>query len=263
MARGTSKVRSVAETRRLTRNGALDTAPPMASERETRSLYYDRMVADADWDERTNRYETARRLHLIFDRLLGAADLAGAHLLDAGSGGGHFSEAAVARGARVTSLDVGEHLLAQVAKRCESIRVLGSILALPFDDGAFNVVLSTEVLEHTPEPRAGLRELCRVVKPSGLLVVTTPNRLWQPVVRGATRLGLRHYAGYENFIWPREARRIVRESGLSIERFIGFNLLPLFNRRFEPLLAAGDRFGAVAPSAYVNFALVARRGPAR
>jgi SAM-dependent methyltransferase len=43
--------------------------------------------------------------------------------------------------------------------------------ALPFRDGTFAVALSQAVLEHVPEPRLHVRELARVLKPGGLLVV--------------------------------------------------------------------------------------------
>jgi 2-polyprenyl-3-methyl-5-hydroxy-6-metoxy-1,4-benzoquinol methylase len=231
-----------------------------ASTFDDRTAYFDRMVADADWDERANPVETERRVALIFDRLLAGVDLHGQKLLDAGSGGGHFSEEAVRRGAAVTSLDVGENVLDQVRRRCESTRVLGDILALPFPDRSFDVVLSTEVIEHTVDPVRALAELCRVIGAGGWLVVTSPNRLWQPVVRAATRLGLRRHLGYENFLWAHRARSTVESAGLVVERFVGFNVLPLFQQRFEPFLDWSDAvLGQHAPDAFVNYAVLARR----
>jgi 2-polyprenyl-3-methyl-5-hydroxy-6-metoxy-1,4-benzoquinol methylase len=227
---------------------------------EDKTTYFERMLEGADWDDRTNTFETRRRLRLVFDDLLGGVDLGGKDFLDGGSGGGHFSAAAVARGARVTSLDVGEKLLEQVKRRCDSTRVVGSILDIPFDDGSFDVVMSTEVIEHTPEPELAVRELCRVVRPGGLLVLTSPNRLWQPVVRFATATKLRHYSGYENFLWAHHAREVVVHSGLTVERFQGFNVLPLFKPFFDKVLTFIDhRLGEKQPDAFVNFALRARR----
>jgi 2-polyprenyl-3-methyl-5-hydroxy-6-metoxy-1,4-benzoquinol methylase len=227
--------------------------------RTDKTFYYDNMAASADWDTRTNTYETERRVQLIFGQLLRGVDLKGLRMLDGGSGGGHFSAAATRRGAQVTSVDVGANLIRQVQKRAGSRGVIASILELPFPDGAFDLVVSTEVIEHTPEPERAVRELCRVVKPGGMLVLTSPNRLWQSVVRFATRAKLRHYAGHENFLWPERARGLVEGSGLRVEHFQGFNALPLFRPVFEPLLALGDRLGEIAPSSFVNFALVARR----
>ena len=46
---------------------------------------------------------------------------------------------------------------------------------LPWSDGAFDAVFSTEGIEHLENHFSFLREVCRVLKPGGLLVLTTPN----------------------------------------------------------------------------------------
>ncbi|MDO8862770.1 class I SAM-dependent methyltransferase [Haliea sp. E1-2-M8] len=51
-----------------------------------------------------------------------------------------------------------------------------SALALPFPDASFDKVICSEVLEHIPDYRAALREVRRVLKPSGLLCVSVPRR---------------------------------------------------------------------------------------
>jgi SAM-dependent methyltransferase len=226
---------------------------------DERDRFYDRMLGDADWDQIANPYETERRLRLVFEQLIADLPLEGVNFLDGGSGGGHFSARACGRGARVVSLDVGRQLLAQVARACDSTRVMGSLLDLPFRDGSFEVVLSTEAVEHTPDPIRALRELARVVAPGGTLAFTTPSRLWQPVVRAASKLGLRPYQGRENFLWPHTAIRELRSAGLLLDRVRGFNLLPVFAPVLEPLHRLADRAGGLAPVVFVNFAIRAKR----
>jgi 2-polyprenyl-3-methyl-5-hydroxy-6-metoxy-1,4-benzoquinol methylase len=46
---------------------------------------------------------------------------------------------------------------------------------LPFEDGSFDLVWCSEVIEHLQDPAFSLAELRRVTKPGGLLVLTTPN----------------------------------------------------------------------------------------
>ncbi len=48
------------------------------------------------------------------------------------------------------------------------------ITRIPIADGSFDVVLCTEVFEHIPDPIAALRELARLLKPGGALILTVP-----------------------------------------------------------------------------------------
>jgi SAM-dependent methyltransferase len=52
--------------------------------------------------------------------------------------------------------------------------VCADSLQLPFKDDSFDTVLSTQVIEHVPDPFVMLREMCRVLKPAGHLILTAP-----------------------------------------------------------------------------------------
>jgi ubiquinone/menaquinone biosynthesis C-methylase UbiE len=52
--------------------------------------------------------------------------------------------------------------------------IVSDICAMPVPDGSFDHVLCTEVLEHVPDPVGALREMSRVLKPDGVLLVTVP-----------------------------------------------------------------------------------------
>ncbi len=54
------------------------------------------------------------------------------------------------------------------------IDIVSDITAIPSPDSTFDVVLCTEVLEHVPDPLAALRELARLVRPGGTVVLTAP-----------------------------------------------------------------------------------------
>jgi SAM-dependent methyltransferase len=56
--------------------------------------------------------------------------------------------------------------------------VVGDALALPYSDGAFDVVIASEILEHVPEDRGAIAELVRVLRPGGSLAITVPR--WLP-----------------------------------------------------------------------------------
>lgn len=57
---------------------------------------------------------------------------------------------------------------------CGKLDIVGDILDIPEPDGAFDAVMCIEVLEHVPEPIAALRELTRLLRPGGILIVTAP-----------------------------------------------------------------------------------------
>jgi len=52
--------------------------------------------------------------------------------------------------------------------------IISDITAIPVENGAFDAVMCTEVLEHVPDPVAALKELNRVLKPGGYLLLTAP-----------------------------------------------------------------------------------------
>jgi 2-polyprenyl-3-methyl-5-hydroxy-6-metoxy-1,4-benzoquinol methylase len=228
--------------------------------RTDKTFIYDKLASKNRWDDFANEYETSRRLNLVFGDLIQPAELENRLFLDAGSGGGHFSQTAVSLGARVVSLDVGLNLLKQVGKRCNSNKLVGSVLKLPVKDNHFDIVFSTEVIEHTPDPLRAIQELSSVVKPNGLLIVTVPCRLWNPIVKLASLMKLRPYEGYENFLWPGKLRSSVEELNLSIEKLKGFNFCPFFYYRLDPLFSFFDKmYGKKAPWLMVNIALRARK----
>jgi len=61
-------------------------------------------------------------------------------------------------------------------RNMKPIRFLsGDIFHLPLPDNSLDIVLSSEVVEHLPDPIPALREMQRVLKPGGYAMVTTPN----------------------------------------------------------------------------------------
>jgi SAM-dependent methyltransferase len=105
-------------------------------------------------------------------------------LLDVGCASGYYTTRYAQRGGRATGIDVAESSLrlareraahTGVAARCDF--AVGDVRALPVDDGSFDVVLATEVLEHIREQRQALAELARALRPGGTLVVSSPGVL--------------------------------------------------------------------------------------
>ena len=206
------------------------------------------------FDEAMNKYDLFKRLKIIFDDLL-RGNLKNKLLLDAGCGTGWFSREAKKRGAIVVSLDLGIALLNQVKRKCETIKVVGDTLQFPFREGSFDIVISTEVIEHTVDPKKAVLEIFRVIKPGGTVVLTTPNRFWYFSIWIANLIRLRPYQGYENWASWSMLKKWFLEAGFTIEIIKGFHLFPYISSFFYPLLDYLDRFGKKTGPLMLNIAV--------
>jgi 2-polyprenyl-6-hydroxyphenyl methylase/3-demethylubiquinone-9 3-methyltransferase len=196
-------------------------ASSVRADRDTRSLAYDTL--GERFDAVMNRYDLERRIELVLARTPGHA----AEALEVGCGLGYLSARLRARGVRTVSVDIAASLLRSgLERRRISAPVRADALALPFPDRRFELVVSSDCIEHTPAPRQAVREMARVLRPGGRLVLTCPNAAWHWSVRVANRIGLRPYQGFEN--WPgfAELRRWFDEDGLGTEEHVGFHALP-------------------------------------
>lgn len=210
------------------------------------------------FDSRMNMYDTNKRLDVVFNELL-TEDIRNMKVLDAGCGTGWFSKIAVDRGGMVTSMDLGENLLSKVAMKCNSERVVGSILEIPFPDNFFDIVISSEVIEHVPDQYKAMQELFRVLKPGGIMVLTTPNKLWYFAVWIGNTFKLRPYQGLENWSGWFEMKRKLSKIGFTKLQMIGIHLFPFVSKIFYPLLDFFHRFNSFLGPVMLNIAVKAKK----
>jgi SAM-dependent methyltransferase len=98
----------------------------------------------------------------------------GTRYLDAGCGSGMAAEMAAARGAEVTGVDAAEAMLSIARSRVPTGDFRqGDLEELPFADETFDVVTGFNSLQYAGNPVAALREVGRVTKRDGLVVVMT------------------------------------------------------------------------------------------
>lgn len=107
-------------------------------------------------------------------RLVPPASRPGAVLVDVGCGAGLLAPHIAGRGYRHVGVDLVPSALAQAG--AHGVRVLaGDATALPLPSGCSDVVVAGELLEHVTDLAGVVREVCRILRPGGRLVVDTLN----------------------------------------------------------------------------------------
>ncbi len=131
------------------------------------------------WHERYwfARHEVSYRY--VADALGAAAARGGrARVLDAGSGEGYGADhLSTATGARVVGIDYDPTSVAHARRTYPSVdTVRANLVALPLRDACVDAVVSLQTVEHVWDQPGFVAECARVLRPGGLLAVSTPNR---------------------------------------------------------------------------------------
>lgn len=141
------------------------------------------------------RFLTDRFLAALEGLLDGvAADGAVTRVLEIGCGEGEIATRLRARFPAVVGLDLPDAGLRSLWAGREGVAFLhGDAQRLPFPDDAFDLVVAVEVMEHLPDPAAGLAELARVARRD--LVLSVPR---EPLFRAGNLLTGRHVKALGN-----------------------------------------------------------------
>ncbi|RLB12755.1 MAG: hypothetical protein DRG82_16705 [Deltaproteobacteria bacterium] len=148
-------------------------------QQEKKYRYADRLWS---WKELEDFIKRTAEQDLDFSRstrvTLALDMVEGESVLDLGCHLAVYSHYLARKGHKVVAADVDEQAL-EIARRMFShpnlriVKVEGS--RLQFDDNSFHTVILLEVLEHSQDPRTLVREIHRVLKPGGFLVLSIPN----------------------------------------------------------------------------------------
>jgi SAM-dependent methyltransferase len=117
-----------------------------------------------------------RRHQVVYQRL--APRCAGREVLEAGCGEGYGADLIAGVAHRVVAVDYDPAAVAHVRRRYPKVDAMRANLAeLPLPDSSVDVVVNFQVIEHLWDQPQFVAECARVLRPSGLLMVSTPNRI--------------------------------------------------------------------------------------
>ena len=145
------------------------------------------------------------------------------HVLEVGSGsGGPATHLALARGCRVTGVDINQHGVRNAKALAEArgiadratFHVVDASQPLPFPSSSFDAVVSNDAMCHIAQRSAVLREWYRVLRPGGRVLFTDAM-----VVTGIVsqeELATRSSIGFYLFVPPGENERLLTEAGFRV-----------------------------------------------
>lgn len=145
-----------------------------------------------------DQHGVAKRLALVIDWLPGGRP----DVLDVGCGLGLYLEALSAQSARATGIDISYEYLRSCAGRVSrpnTSLIQMDVQHLAFSQNSFDAAIMIETLEHIPNGAAAIREISRVLKADGIVIISVPSKLFlfetHPVRIGRRTVGSRWGTG--------------------------------------------------------------------
>lgn len=177
--------------------------------------------------------------------------LAGLSVLDVGCGGGVLCEALAQSGALVTGIDAEQQALETAKAHAKTNQLDIEYHCSPVEafDGQFDVITCMEMLEHVNNPELVLEHCKRLLKPHGMLFLSTISRTLKAyvsvVIAAEYVLGLlpKQTHDYDKFIKPSEL--------LAMARHFDLNLVDMRGLDYNPL----SRKASLSSHVHVNYLL--------
>lgn len=218
----------------------------------------------ADWRASSLGAITEALEQRLMLRLVGALD--GMTVLDVGCGDGTWALVCSRHGAaRVVGCDADPRMVARAGERAAeaggAMQVLAAhVESLPFPDGCFDVVTAVTVLAFVPDAELAVREMARVLRPGGRLVIGELGRwnCW------AARRRIRAWLGSATWRAARfrsaaTLRRLVRGAGLQAAQVAGAIYFPPVTVLARLMAPADAAFGRITTFGAAFIAVAARK----
>lgn len=178
---------------------------------------------DGTYSDYISKYDDTARNHYekIATALMGHVNCKGKEVADIGCGTGILSYMALENGAvQMSCIDPSKYMLDKCRKKRVSMGYSeeiitfyeGDAMSIPFNDATFDIVLSSMVLGMVPDQQAALLEFTRILKPGGVLALTThgPAHYLEAIEAGVKSMNLRYFFDHRFEFWPRDEKRMKR-----------------------------------------------------
>lgn len=190
-------------------------------------------------------------------------DLSGKYVLDIGCGGGILCEGMAKAGAFVTGLDVEIEAIETAKNHAKQQELVIQYVCQPVEQyltdiedarPLFDVVTCMEMLEHVADPRQVLHHASRLLKPGGLLFLSTINRTLTAYVKAILAAEYifnilpRQTHDYRKFLKPSELSAMVRAEGFDFESVLGLDYNPF------------TRIASLQRDVSINYLMLCRKG---
>lgn len=151
-------------------------------------------------------------------------------VLDVGCGTGMNSAWIAERGHHVEGVDISANAIRSYRERGFTGHVMDCERGLEFPDNSFDAVFCSEVIEHLTDPEILVAAMFRVLRPGGLLVISTPNSafwLYRLLgLLGRTVSELQH-PKHVHFFSRHSLTRLLTDGGFDVERRLARNMYVL------------------------------------
>lgn len=178
------------------------------------------------------------RLSYIEDHI----DLTDKQILDVGCGGGLLTEALASRGGLVTGIDISEDPLQVADNHAKQANLDITYTCTTVEDfsfdyhNVFDVITCMELLEHVPDPGSIINACMHLIKPGGLLFLSTINRNFKAYLQ--TKIAAEYFLKllpvgtheYSKYIRPSELTSWCRTSRFTVIDISGISYLPFIRR---------------------------------
>jgi SAM-dependent methyltransferase len=180
---------------------------------DVRKRFYEAL--DEQYRDRSNTYGAYNEPAALLSVLEGAPR--SARVLEIGAGGGFLAETLDQIGFDdLTLTDFTATATGELKRRLPDIPIVqADAAALPFKNETFDIVISSDVVEHIPDTDRHLSEVARVLDGHGLYLIKTPNRLIaEPYYRARGLYDYRFW--HPSMFSPGELRRVLKRHGFQV-----------------------------------------------